>query len=499
MANTDEKMEIKDKLLKGPLNSDNVRKIFSGSDDVVSRDCYINNASILKVTIVYIDGMANMKVINDNIVFALSTSDWYKNCKTPANAYNLSLHGALDVSSIRPAKNIKDAVDAVLVGKTILVFDNIKSALIADTIGFEKRSIAPATEENTYRSGKDSFVETLRSNTATLRKKIRSPHLCLKETTVGKQSNTRVCIAYMDNICNDAFVEKIKNRVESINQDKAMSIRDIYSNVVKEKYTPFPTAVVSEKADVCCMSLLDGKVALIVDELPYAMLFPAVFGDLFHSPFDYGSNFIVATFFRIIRYLCFIIAITLPGFYVAVTAFHPEMIPYDLDISIAASRTGVPFSVFIEVLIMTLAFYVLIQASLQISQAIGATISIVGGLVLGEAAITAGLISPAVIVVVATASICSMGIPNKDANTAIWLFQLICTLTSAALGLVGLIIGLLLLLFALAKLEPLGIPYLSPYATRAPLQLEDSIIRFPDNLIKKRPEYLKPKNIRRKR
>ena len=488
-----------DKLVSGPLTSENIEKIFAQSADVVFRNIFIMDRADLCVTVIYIDGMANTETINDNIICPLSGSSWYKDCTTPGQAMKHTLHGGIDVSSAGETKQLKEALGALFVGKTLLVFDTLKSAVIADTIGFEKRSITPGSEESTFRSGKDSFVETLRVNTAMLRRKLKSPHLVLEETTVGKQSNTRVCVAYMRNICNDTFVRRITTQIEKINQDKALSLRDIYTNIIREKYTPFPMAVITEKPDSCAMSLLDGKIAIIIDELPYALILPAVFGDFFQSAGDYSENFIVTSLFRLLRMACFLIAITLPGFYISVVTFHPEMIPYKLALSIAASRLGTPFSVVIEVLIMTFAFYVLIQASMQISKVVGSAISIVGGLVLGEAAITAGIVSPAVIVVVATASISSMAVPNKDINRAIWLFQLACTLLSAVLGLIGLIFGFLLMLFSLAKLEPLGVPYLSPYTMKAPLQLGDSVIKLPANLLKKRPAYLMPKNKRRKK
>ncbi|MDD5016873.1 MAG: spore germination protein [Eubacteriales bacterium] len=489
----------RDALISGSLTSDNIKKLFSESGDIIYRGFLIKNRADLKMTIIYVDGMVNTKIIDDNIICPLSASHWYDQCATLAQAYALSLNGALDVSSLKSTKSTEEAVGAILAGKTILVFDTLKSAIIVDTIGFEKRSITPATEESTYRSSKDSFVETLRVNTATLRKKIKSHHLVLEETVVGKQSHTRLCIAYMKNICNDTFVDIIKKRLDAIDQDKALSISDIYSNVVKKKYTLFPTAVITEKPEACCMSLLEGKIAIIIDELPYSLVFPAVFGDFFQSSCDYGHNYIVASFFRILRYICFTLAIFLPGFFVSVTVFHPEMIPYKLAMSIASSRTGTPFSMYIEVLLMSLTFFILIQASLQISRTIGGAISIVGGLVLGEAAITAGIVSPAVIVVVATASICSMAIPNKEINSVLWLFQLICLVFSSVFGLIGIIITLLILFFSLAKLNPLGVPYIAPYGLKGPLQLEDSFIRFPQNLIKKRPFYLDPKNKRRKR
>ncbi len=494
----DQETDEKNRLIEGEFTSDNIKKIFSESADIVSRDIFIKDREDLKVTLFYIDGMANDKMIGDNIAFPLARSNWYDDCKTQQQAYELSINGGIEVSSIKVVKNVKEAIALMLVGMTILVFDKIKNGFVVNTIGFvDKRSISAATEENTFRSGKDSFVETLRVNTATLRKKIKSHNFVIEEDDMGKQTNTHYAVAYMYNICNSEFVTTLKKRIAAISQDKVMTIQDIYSNVVKEKYVPFPTAIVTEKADVCCMSIMEGKIAVIIDELPYALLLPAVFGDFFQTTSDYGENFLVASFFRIIRYMCFFLGIILPGFFVAVTLFHPGMIPYSLAIKIAASRTGVPFSILIEVLIMSFAFYVLLQASLQLSRAVGATISIVGGLVLGQAAITAGIVSPATIVVVATASICSMAIPNKEVNSALWLFQLLCTLLSAVFGLIGTVLTLLIIFFLLAKLRPYGVPYLAPFATYKPLQLEDSIIKFPANLIKRRPLYLDPKNKRK--
>lgn len=495
-----EQINEKEKLMDGEFTSENIKKIFGESSDIVTRDIFIKDREGLKVTLFFVDGMADAKMIGDNIVFPLSRSKWYDDCTTQQQAFDLSVNGGIEASSVKVVKNLKEAIGLMLVGMTILVFDKIKNGFIVNTIGFiDKRSISAATEENTYRSGKDSFVETLRTNTATLRKKIKNPNLVVIEDSMGKQTNTRYCIAYMYNICNENFVTAVKKSIEAINRDRVMTIRDIYSALVHEKYVPFPTAIVTEKPDVCCMSILDGKIAVIIDELPYCLLLPAVFGDFFQSTSDYGDNFLITSFFRMIRYLCFFLGIMLPGFFVAITTFHPGMLPYSLAIKIAASREGVPFSMILEILIMSFAFFILIQASMQISRAVGATISIVGGLVLGQAAITAGIVSPATIVIVAGASICSLAVPNKEVNSAMWLFQLLCTALSAVFGLLGMVITLLIMFFILAKLKPLGIPYLSPYTATRPLQLDDSIVKFPSNLIKRRPLYLDPKNKRRAR
>jgi hypothetical protein len=490
----DEEME---KLLSSSLCSETVKKIFAESADIVYREIRIRDKADLAVMIVYINGMVNLKIINGSIVDPLAKSRSFDECTTLSQVYKLSVNGVIGIAEIKETTSTRDAVNEMLAGNTLVLFDKLKSGIILNTVGFEKRAITPSSEESTYRSGKDAFVETFRTNTAMLRNKIKNPNLCIEEMIVGKQSNTRVGLAYMKNICNDDFVNKIRTRIQAINQDRVMSLRDLALSIVSEKYTPFPVFITTEKADNCSISLLEGKVAVLVDGIPYAIVLPGVFGDMFQSPSDYGYNFIASTLFRILQYICFFIAVVMPGFFISITTYHPDMIPYKLALSIAGSRMGTPFSVSVETIIMTLAFFTLIQASLQISRTVGGTISIVGGLILGEAAIQAGLVSPAVIVVVAVSSICSLAVPSKEGNNAIWIFQTLCTAVSMLLGLLGVVLSLLVMLFILAKLEPLGVPYLAPYFSTEKIQLEDSFLRYPRPLVRWRPLYLHPKNKRR--
>jgi spore germination protein KA len=441
--------------------------------------------------------MVNPEIINGFVVDPLSKSRSFEGCSTLSQAYQLCAGGVIGIADIKETDCTRDAVEGMLAGNTLALFDKLKSGLILNTIGFDKRAITAGTEESTYRSGKDVFVETFRTNTATLRKKIKSPNLCIEEMVAGKQSHTRIGLAYMRNICDDEFVDKVRKRIQAIDLDRIINIKDLGHCIVSERYTPFPVFVTTEKADSCCISLLEGKVAVLADEIPYAIVLPGVFGDIFQSPSDYGLNFMASTFFRLIQYICFVISVIAPGFFISITTYHPDMIPYRLSLSIAGSRMGTPFSVSVETIVMSLAFFALIQASLQISRTIGGTVSIVGGLILGEAAIQAGLVSPAVIVVVAVASITSLAIPNKEGNGAIWLFQALCTLFSMVLGLLGVALSLLIMLFILAKLEPLGVPYLSPYFATEKIHLEDSFLRYPQSMSKWRPSYLHPKNRRR--
>ena len=486
-----------DGLKQLPLTSEELKKLFSSSADVIFRSVQLRSRVPLGVTLVYVDGLTDQKMIDDNVIRPLSGGT-FEACSSLSEVFKLAQSGTLQISGVTAASDMAGAVSALLSGHTLLCFDKPQSILTLATAHFEKRMADAANEEVTYRAAKESFVETLRVNTSMLRRKIPSASLVMEETTAGRQSNTRICIVYMRNICNESFITEVHKNIGEIDQDRVIAINDITTNVVRQKFPLFPTAVVTEKPEICARHLLDGKIAVIAAELPYAMIFPAVFNDFFQSSGDYSGNFATTTFFRILRYLCFILSIIFPGFYISLVMFHPEMIPYPLAIRIAATRIVVPFPAFLEAIAMSLAFFALLQASLMINQNVGSAISIVGGLVLGQAAISAGLISPAVIVIVAASSIFSLVVPLKELNMIGWIFQFICTTLSALFGLLGLVIVLLIILFMLARLTPLGVPYLAPFAgTRHP-QLADTFVKYPENLIKERPLFLDPKNRRRR-
>lgn len=486
-----------DGLRQLPLTSDSIRALFAGSADVIFQNVQIRGRATLSVTLVYVDGLTNQKIVDDNIIRPLF-SGAFEACASLAEAMKLAQGGALQISGIEAAADMAKAVDSLLSGHTLLCFDKLQCILSLATTHYEKRGVESAKEEGTFRTAKESFVESLRINTSLLRRKISSASLVLEETKAGRQSNTRICIAYMRNICNESFITEVKKNIGQIRQDRIISLQDITTNVIRQKYAFFPTAVITEKPGICIRYLLDGKIAVIIAEQPYAMIFPAVLNDFFQFPSDYSSHFIIATFFRMIRYICYVLAIALPGFFISMVMFHPEMIPYQLAIRIEASRLGVPFPVFIEALALSLAFFSLLQASTLVSQNVGSAISIVGGIVLGQAAISAGFISPGIAVIVAAAAICSLVVPIKELITVSWILQLVCTVLSAVFGLLGLMIALLSILFMMARLTPLGVPYLAPFAgTRHP-QLADTFIKAPDNLIKERPLFMSPKN-RRKR
>lgn len=481
-----------------PITTENLKKVLGNSADIVIRQIFVYGNKRLPATVMFIDGLVSQDVISDFVLKPLSQSDLLKETSNEKDIIKRIMEGAVYYATAELTDQMKKAAQAIISGYALLIFDSQKKAITFETKGYEKRSITNSTEESSFKGAKLAFVEELRMNTASMRLQIKSPNLTFEEMTIGEQTNTTVSLVYMRNICKEDFITRLKKRLEEITTDKVKFLTDISTYIIEHKYTIFPQVQYTEKPDAVSASLLEGKVALIIDGIPYAIVMPVVMNDLFQTPTDYSMNFILASLFRLLRYLLFFIALTLPGFYIALTKFHMEMIPQALAYAIAASKAETPFSISVEVIIMVLVFFSLIEASTRIPLAIGSTVSIVGGLILGDAAITAKLVSPGVIIVVAGAAIASMAIPNKDLNFATWLYMLINVLFSTVLGLFGLAIAILILLYHLSTLEVLGVPYLAPYAGGRKLQLGDSFIRLPQFLLKFRPYHLEPKDKRKR-
>lgn len=479
------------------ITTENLKKVLGNSSDIVTRPIHVYGNNKLPATAVFIDGMISQDKISDFILKPLQ-SDAFKDVKSENEVIQKIMDGSVYFSTIELMDKMQKVVEAILAGFTILVFDSEKKAIAFETKGFATRSITNSMEESSFKGVKASFVELIRTNTATMRLQIKSPNLTIDEMTVGEQTNTTVSVIYMRNICKESFVARIKERLQQMNQDKVIALTDISTEITDNKFTIFPQVQFTEKPDAVSASLLEGKVAIIVDGIPYALILPIVINDLFQAPSDYGMNYMIASLFRSLRYILFLVALLLPGFYIALTQYHQEMIPRSLANAIAAAKAGTPFPISFEVIIMVLAFFTLIEASNRIPASLGSTVSIVGGLVLGDAAITAKLVSPGVIIVVATAAVASMAMTNKDLNFATWVFMLFNVLLCTVLGLFGLVVGALLLLYHLATLEVLGIPYLVPFSGGKKLQVSDSFVRLPTFLLKFRPNHLQPKNERRR-
>ncbi len=479
------------------VSSDDVRTIFENSSDFKSRMLLIRDKPELPVTIAYIDGLVDSKVVSDYILKPLSMEEQFDSCKTEADGIRLISMGKIYSSSLQVRANMKELVDDIIAGNAALIFDGMKTAFTFDSKGEIKRSISEPTGESVIKGAKDSFIEDIRTNTALCRKKIKSPYLSIEEIAVGKQTKTTVAMVYMKNIANEKLVNEVKKRLESIDADRALTTGTVEEFLVDTKYSVFPEIAYTERPDKFCVGLTDGRVGIIIDGMPITYIVPGTLLQFMQTPDEYSYHFIIGTILRLMRFICMFITLVLPGFYVCITTFHPEMLPAELTFSIIASNEGVPFPMFVEVLILLIAFELLLEAGLRLPKTIGQTVSIVGGLVVGQAAVEAKLVSPATVLVIAITAITGFIMPNQDFSNGIRLWRIVNTILSSIIGMFGLTFGLIFLLYHWCRMETFGVPYLDPFVANEDEQFQDTLFRLPHIAMKKRPTSLETKNKKR--
>ena len=328
----------------------------------------------------------------------------------------------------------------------------------------EKRGIAPPTVENTVKGPKDAFTETVRTNTSLLRRHLRTPDLAFYQTTVGTKTLTNVSVVWIQGLTDPETVERMKRRLSELKTEGFLSPSEVERQVTGKRKTPFPLMQYTERTDKFARGLLSGRVGLLVDGLPLGYLLPVDLGYLMTSPEDLGMDYVSAYFIRVLRYGAMLLGLLLPGVYIALAMFHQQMIPLPLLRAIIASKENVPFSTAAEVLGLLLCFELLQEAGLHLPQSVGQSVSIIGGIVVGTAAVEASLVSPAALIAVSLAGICGFALPNRDFAEALRLFRLLFTVLGLLSGLFGVTAGLIGLVIHLSRLTSLGEPYLAPFS-----------------------------------
>jgi len=482
------------------VTTENIRRVLSDSNDIEYQVHYINGRRNLPVTVVYVDGMVDTKIVNDDILRPLIQEKALEEVKNDKGVIELIEHGFIYHASRRVQNNLEDTLSDILSGSVALVFDKEKKAVTFDTKGFEKRSITEPTTESALKGAKDSFIEVLRVNTALVRRKIRTPYLRIKEVVVGRQTRTSIAVIYIENLTNPKLVEEVVKRLKGIDIDGATTAGSIEENIIDNQHTIFPLVINTERTDKFCHNILEGRVGLIIDGLPTTYILPATIDMFYQTPEDYAQNYVISSFLRCLRYANSLLTLLLPGFYIAITTFHQEMIPTILAITIIRSKAEVPFPTSTSIFFMLLAFEVLVEAGFRLPRTIGQTISIVGALVVGQAAVQAKIISPVVVIIIATAGMAGLTMPNQDFLNALRICRLLFTVFATVAGLYGLSLAFLLLIYHLNTIETFGIPYFSPFVANEGRDIiNDSLIRVPIRFMKKRPSNLKTINKKRQR
>ncbi|RID82528.1 spore germination protein [Peribacillus asahii] len=476
--------EEPDKLISSDLSANEcfLRDIFQQCSDVVFRVVPINNKT--KLLFVYIDGLCDTKSLDEMMLNPVRTSE--KKCEVfifeefVANQLRA-------VAQIKSTKNVNELINGILTANVAVLVEGETTALLADLKGFEKRSIEEPSSETVIRGPRDGFTETLRVNTSLIRKRIRSPRLKIESFTIGKLSKTDVAVVYIEKIASDSVIEEVRKRLESIEIDGVIETGYIEEFVEDFPFSPFPQIQNTERPDIVCGSLLEGKVSIFVDNTPFVLIVPMTFWSGLQAAEDYYERFIYVTFIRWIRYILFNISLLLPSIYVAVTTFHPQLIPTNLLISIASAREDVPFPLLFEAFMMELMFEALREAGIRLPKSIGSAVSIVGALVIGEAAVEAGIISAPMVIVVAATGIASFAVPRYNFGTAYRLLRFPILILAGLFGLYGVILGIVAILIHLVHLQSFGVPYLSPIAPQNPKYLKDVLVRAPRWSMHRRP------------
>lgn len=462
-----------------------IKDLLKDTSDIVYRQF---NIADWKAAIVYIDGMAD-KVILDNFVLesVMLKSERVENVMQIKDKI-------LTVSDMKQVMKLSEGLNAVLSGDSIMFIEGLSALYVIATRAWPTRGVSEPSGETVIRGGRDGFTETIRFNTALIRRRIRDTRLKIESKTVGIRSKTDVAILYIDDVVNKEVLEKVKSRIQNIKIDAVLDSGYIEEFIEDNKLSPFPQLQSTEKPDVIAAGLYEGRVAILVDNSPFCILAPATLPSLFQTPDDYYQRWINSSMLRLVRFAAIVLSVLLPSLYIAVTSFHTSIIPTKLAYSIAASREGVPFPAFIETIIMEIALAFILEAVVRLPKAIGSTIGIVGGLILGQAAVSAGIVSPIMIIIVSITSISSFITPNYEVSSALRLIRFFLIICSSIIGLYGIAIGSIIIIIHLVKLKSFGIPYLSPLVHPHKRDMKDTFIRAPINLFKRRPEFMETKD-----
>ncbi|MDD7487345.1 MAG: spore germination protein [Clostridiales bacterium] len=412
------------------------------------------------LTVLFLDGLTSGGDIAEQVVRPLAQMTDEAREEV---LFTRALQGGVWCASVKEPESTQQAAELLVNGFCVILFPKSGKALGCEVKTGEKRSPSPPETENTVKGAKDAFTETLRTNTSLVRRHLRTPGLRLTETVIGKRTLTKVTVCWIDRLTDPELPRRMQERLSSIDIDGALSPAAIEEYVTGSRRTAFPLLEYTERTDHFCQGLLDGQVGLLADGLPLGYLAPVGLGRLMRSPEDRATDFFSASMLRLLRYAALGVSLLLPALYAAMAMFHQQMLPTKLLLSIIESKQNVPFSTLLEVLGLLCAFELLQQAGLHLPQAVGTAVSIIGGLVVGTAAVDAKLVSPAALIVTASSGICGFTLPNRELSDAVRLWRFVLTVLAGLWGLFGVTVGLLLLLTELAGLESLGRSYLSPF------------------------------------
>ncbi|NMB26100.1 MAG: spore germination protein [Firmicutes bacterium] len=474
-------------------NLRNIKEIVGGNFDIGFREILISRDRI-KAAIVYLDSLVDPNVV-ERILDRLTMGTFaIEREGGEIKPFDTALRSILiPEKGFRHVDSFPAFWEDVSMGDTGLLIDGFEGALVIESKGWYSRAVEESSSEPVIRGPRDGFVESLAVNVSLVRRRIRSPHLRAEKLTIGRLTQTDVVYMYIKGLAREGLVEEVRSRLERIDTDSILGSGYLEDFIEDTPFTLFPLVLNTQRPDRVAADMLEGKVAILVENTPEVIVVPATLNAMLQAPDDYYERATFGSFIRLIRIVAYIGAIILPGTYVAIVNFHIELLPTALLLRISASREGIPFPVVAEILMMEFLFEILREAGVRLPRAIGSAVSIVGALILGDAAISAGLVSPAVVIIVALTAISSFSAPTYSAAIAARLLRFGFAVLASILGLFGLQFGLLVAITHLAGLRSFGEPFLAPIAPLVTDELKDSIVRVPWWAMIYRPGGREPK------
>lgn len=449
-------------------------QICGNSPDVKYRRFNINKQ--IPGAIIYLDNMIH-NIMVEKILRALMIDTQKMECSYGDDKLLYSaIKNLLTVNNLEEVDNIGDLFYETTFGNVVLLVEGLSVAFVCGAADLKSRDVSEPASETNIRGPRDGFVERLCINLTLIRRRIQVPHLWVENFEIGSLTKTMVSIVYLKGLADEKMLEELRTRLKRIDIDGVLESGYIEQYIEDQPFTLFPLTLRTERPDAACSSILSGRVVVLVTGSPHALILPAQFPMFFQASDDYYEKVPFGAFVRTLRWFGAIISVLLPGFYVAIVNFHQELLPTALLLRITATREGVPFPVIAEILIMEILFEILREAGIRLPAAVGPAISIVGALVLGEATIRAGMVSPAVVIIIALTAIANFSTPVFSMAISLRVLRFIFTILAAIFGLFGLQFGILLLLVHLCSLRSLGIPYMSPLGPLTWQDMKDNIL-----------------------
>ena len=468
-----------------------LKNVFRDDDPMEFRELSVGRQKPMRVCLVFCDGLSDASLIDNFLIRPLMGMDESRMGKLTAD---MLLSGVLQINSGKKTRDWDEIVENITYGNTLLLAEGIGECLLFDTKNFPARSVSEPEGEKILSGPREGFTEVMMTNLAMVRRKLRTGKLKMRYYTLGKQTNTKLCIAWLDGIADSEIIRELYRRLDSIDIDGILDANYVNELIRDNPWSPFRSTGYTERPDVVVAKLLEGRIAIFVDGTPVVLTLPYLFIENFQSNEDYYLNYYYTSFARILRIAAFFLTVAVPGLYIAVVGFHQEMLPTPLLISLAVERQKAPLPAAFEALVMLLAFDILRETGIRMPSNVGQALSIVGALVIGQAAVEASLVAAPMIIVVAATGITSLLVPKLNAPIIYW--RILLLVLSSAFGFFGLSVGLALLLIHINNLSSFGVEQISLKGSFKFQDSKDIFIRASWRIMRNRPERLSRNKVR---